>query len=60
MLILYYKIYEAAKKVIEAEHKSQCTNIGQIKAKKNTNANNQAYASSYKQIKQINNLTIKK
>ena len=26
MLVLYYKIYEAAKKVIEAEHKSQCSN----------------------------------
>lgn len=46
MLILYYKIYEAAKKVIEAEHKSQCNSVVQISSASTTKTD-KAYSPSY-------------
>lgn len=51
MLILYYKIYEAAKKVIEAEHKSQCNSVVQISSASTTKTD-KAYSPSY--IRQTN------
>ena len=51
MLILYYKIYEAAKKVIEAEHKSQCNSVVQISSASTTKTD-EAYSPSY--IRQTN------
>lgn len=55
MLILYYKIYEAAKKVIEAEHKSQC-NVPQITSTAKSSDNQKKYFcfTTNSKIKQIN------